>query len=198
MMWQKKFLARFVIILAVITAVTLSLLLGIYLEAQLKKVYPKILSGIERWQKKKDVINEDKLQDLYRVVEVLDGDTIKVEREGRTEKVRLLGIDAEELSEKNENNKCWANMAKNGLEEKIGGKDVDLVVDITQGEKDIYGRLLRDVYLGDEWINGWLMERGLAKVYEDYPSARNVELENLQQNAIKNIIGLWKGECIYE
>jgi len=187
MTWLKKFLARYRIILAVITAVILSLLLGIYLEAQLKKVYPRILSG-----------NEDKPQDLYRVVEVLDGDTIKVEREGKTEKVRLLGIDAEELSEKNQNNECWAETAKNGLEEKIGGKDVDLIVDITQGEKDIYGRLLRDVYLGDEWINGWLVERGLARVYEDYPSARNVELENLQQNAIKNIIGLWKGECIYE
>ena len=187
MMWQKKFLARFGIILAVITAITLSLLLGIYLEAQLKKIYPKILSG-----------NEDKPQDLYRVVEVLDGDTIKVEKEGRTEKVRLLGIDAEELNEKNENNKCFAKMAKNGLEEKIEGKDVDLIVDITQGEKDIYKRLLRDVYLGDEWINGWLVEMGLARVYEDYPSARNVELENLQQNAIKNIIGLWKGECFYE
>ncbi|KKQ69409.1 MAG: hypothetical protein US90_C0017G0028, partial [Candidatus Shapirobacteria bacterium GW2011_GWE2_38_30] len=37
MTWLKKFLARYRIILAVITAVILSLLLGIYLEAQLKK-----------------------------------------------------------------------------------------------------------------------------------------------------------------
>lgn len=189
MMQPKKFLVRYRIILAVITVVSLSLLVGIYLESQIKKNYPRIKSGVE--------VKEVKA-DLYRVVEVLDGDTVKIENQGEIESVRLLGIDAEELSEKNANNKCWAGRAKKELEIKILNKEVELKNDETQGDKDVYGRWLRDVFLEDIWINGWLVEQGLARVYRNYPSGRNQELEDLQQYAQTNVKGFWGEECFYD
>jgi len=82
---------------------------------------------------------------------VIDGDTITLE-DG--EKVRLIGIDTPERGDE-------------GYEESRDAL-ADLVLDKTvvlapqQSDRDTYGRLLRDVYTEDVFVNLYMVENGFA------------------------------------
>ncbi|MBD3359361.1 MAG: hypothetical protein GF365_01470, partial [Candidatus Buchananbacteria bacterium] len=79
----------------------------------------------------------------YLVTYVTDGDTIHVDINGTDEKIRLLGIDAPELS----GSECFATNAKNKLTELINNKKVSLMPDSQSADRDKYNRLLRYVIL---------------------------------------------------
>jgi micrococcal nuclease len=82
----------------------------------------------------------------YRVTGVSDGDTIKVVVRGRTERVRLIGIDTPELGRDGANDQCHARAARAAMERTVRGTRVHLRRDSTQANRDVYGRLLRYVY----------------------------------------------------
>jgi endonuclease YncB( thermonuclease family) len=75
-----------------------------------------------------------------RVVEVLDGDTVRIKSGDR---IRLEGFDAPEKEV------CGFEEAKKELEEWI----LDEVITIRKERKDYWGRRLGKVYLGDVLIN---------------------------------------------
>ena len=89
------------------------------------------------------------------VTHVFDGDSIEVEIEGRTEELRMIGINAPEGGE------CFGERARNALMAYLNREDVELAggsdVDVDQ-----YGRLLRYVYLDAENINGRMLADGNA------------------------------------
>lgn len=70
------------------------------------------------------------------VTRIVDGDTIVVTYGGRTDRVRVLGIDAPEKG------RCYANQATAEARRLAGGKQVRLVGDSSQAIRDRYGRLL--------------------------------------------------------
>ena len=85
-----------------------------------------------------------------KVMSVYDGDTIKVAFPlgGKMYiwNCRLNGIDTPELRTRNKKEKEFGYEVRNKLREKILGK----IVKISCDEFDKYGRLLVEVYLGDE------------------------------------------------
>ena len=85
------------------------------------------------------------------VVFVIDGDTITLEG---GEKVRLIGIDTPERGEDGYEE------AQQALTELVLDKTVMLVPQ--KSNRDIYGRLLRDVYVDDLFVNLYLIEAGYA------------------------------------
>lgn len=85
---------------------------------------------------------------------IVDGDTIVVEG---GERVRLLDIDTPENGEP-----CSAN-ATARLKGLIDGKEVALVSGVE--DKDVYGRLLRYVFLNDTLINVQMVREGWANLY---------------------------------
>jgi endonuclease YncB( thermonuclease family) len=94
------------------------------------------------------------------VVRVIDGDTIDVNLNGQTVRVRYIGMNTPESNEP-----CYAEAtAANALF--VQNKTVQLVKDVS--ETDIYGRLLRYVYVGDLFVNRALVEQGYAEVVS-YP-----------------------------
>jgi micrococcal nuclease len=95
------------------------------------------------------------------VARVIDGDTVELTTGDR---VRLIGIDAEEKGEK-----CYKE-AKDRLKELVEGKDVFLESDVQ--DKDRYGRLLRYVFLDDTFVNLLLVREGLAKMYIIKPNIK--------------------------
>jgi micrococcal nuclease len=102
------------------------------------------------------------------VIKVYDGDTITIcsklpypESPIYKFQVRLNGIDTPEMKSKNVDEKTMAKSARDYLSEKIMNKWVDLK-DV-QLEK--YGRILADVYLGEEKVNDLLLERRFAVKY---------------------------------
>jgi len=150
-----------------------------------KKINQPTLSSEE---KQKDVLSENKDRNLFLVTKVIDGDTIRLEN---GEVVRYIGIDTPEISKGKE---CFADEAKRKNEELVLGKTVRLEKDIS--ERDRYNRLLRFVYVDDQFVNEILVKEGYALAYTYPPDVKYSELfRKTEQEARENNRGLW-GECI--
>src|SRR5262249_38745737 len=96
------------------------------------------------------------------VARIVDGDTIVVRlATGRTERVRLIGIDTPELP-----NDCYARAARRAAATLASGRRVTLHGDSTQDLRDRYERLLAYVDLaGGTDLGRLLLARGDAVVY---------------------------------
>ena len=90
------------------------------------------------------------------VSRIIDGDTIEVtDGSGRTEKVRLIGIDTPERG------RCGYDESGDRLSKLILNSKVQLVPGGTD-DRDRYGRLLRYVDIGDVDAGRILIEEGFA------------------------------------
>jgi micrococcal nuclease len=126
--------------------------------------------------------------DGVRVVEVVDGDTIRVEVAGEQESVRLIGINAPERGE------CLADEATDRLRDLIGGDAVELVTDRT--DRDRYGRLLRHVEVDGVDVGAEVVRAGLA-LARDYPpdTTRSDEYAAAQRAAQDAGVGMWAADA---
>ena len=115
-----------------------------------------------------------------KVVGVSDGDTIKVMRLGRAERVRLYGIDCPE------NGQAFGNRAKQFTSQMVFGENV---VVKTHG-CDRYGRILGDVFLPDgRSLNQELVKNGFAWLFRKY--SNDEKLAKLEGEAKAAKVGLW-------
>lgn len=102
------------------------------------------------------------------VIKVYDGDTITIATRVYNDpimyrfSVRLLGINAPEIRTRDAAEKESAEAAQQELSDTVMGKYVTLK-NVTI-EK--YGRLLAEVYLGDQNISQFMLDRELAVPYE--------------------------------
>lgn len=146
--------------------------------------------------------HESKLKDIHLVIRVIDGDTFELENK---ERVRMLGIDT---PEKYESNKLDADAQRSGKDKKtiqklgelasdftkklIEGKKVTLVPEDNYDDKDVYGRLLRYVYLEDgTFVNKRIVEEGYANAYRKYKISKLDEFINSENEAREKHRGLW-------
>ena len=124
-------------------------------------------------------------KEAVRVNKVIDGDTIEVKIGNDLSRVRLIGIDCPEESQKY--GKEAAGFTKSFLS--FGNAELEFDVQI----KDRYGRLLAYVWSGDEMLNSLLLKNGLAVVTTYPPNVRYVDsFKKLQETARINKEGLWK------
>lgn len=86
----------------------------------------------------------------WRVSRVVDGDTIRVRRNGDELKVRLIGIDSPESVKPNSPIECYGVQASQFATERLDGAEVVLERDPSQQPKDRYGRTLAYVWLVDD------------------------------------------------
>jgi micrococcal nuclease len=133
----------------------------------------------------------------YRVVDVIDGDTIVVRRAGGHDvTVRLLGIDTPETHHPTKPVGCYGPEASAYTSRRLFGTVVTLEGDV-EGH-DIYGRRLAYVYLRGERFNDELLRRGYARLLVIDPNrahARTMLDEELA--AEHHHRGLW-GACARE
>jgi micrococcal nuclease len=124
------------------------------------------------------------------VIEVVDGDTVVLSN-GR--QVRLVGIQAPKLPLGRPGFEKWpmADEAKQALSELVLGKNVTLAFG---GQRvDRYNRLLAHLFTGDGgWVQGRLLERGLARVYS-FTDNRALVKEMLNQEVASRMKrdGIW-------
>jgi len=120
-----------------------------------------------------------------RVIRVIDGDTIEVLMEdGRTEKVRYIGVDTPERG------RPFYHEATDFNRKLVGGREVVLVRDVS--ERDRYGRLLRYVYVGDVFVNAELVREGYAMPLTIPPDVSKAdEFVRLAREAREAGRGLW-------
>jgi len=124
------------------------------------------------------------------VVKVIDGDTIEVDIDGTIYKVRYIGIDTPELNDKRAEFCALAQEATRYNQQLVEGETVWLEKDIS--ETDLYGRLLRYVYVDGIFVNAELVSQGLAwaKTYE--PDTKYWDyLEELEMEAKQAGRGIW-------
>lgn len=137
-------------------------------------------------------INKD--TKLFKVIEVVDGDTIKVLMNNKEETVRPIGIDTPEVADPRIPVQCFGVEASNKAKELLTGKNVILESDATQGERDKYGRLLRYVFLEDGTnFNKLMIEEGYAHeyTYKDNQYKYRNEFIEKEKEARENKRGLW-------
>lgn len=133
--------------------------------------------------------NTVKQELLFKVVKVVDGDTIKLEN---GEAVRYIGIDTPETVHPSKPIQCFGKEASDKNKELVEGKVVKLEKDIT--DRDKYGRLLFYVWVGDLFVNDYLVRQGYAYAYTYPPDVKyNEQFVQAQREAKENSRGLWAG-----
>jgi micrococcal nuclease len=130
-----------------------------------------------------------------KVERVIDGDTLKINLNGRTETVRLLLIDTPETVHPNKPVEPFGKEASNFTKQTLPPNS-DIQVELGIGERDKYGRLLAYVYKNGKMINEQLLEKGLARVAYVYPpNTKHIdEFRDIQSKAQKQAIGIWSIE----
>lgn len=124
------------------------------------------------------------------VTKVIDGDTFKI---ASGETVRLIGINAPEISNGSRKNECFSIKAKEYLQNLVLNKEVTLEKDISN--TDSFGRILRYAYLKDLFINEDLVKNGYAQAINYQPDTKyETTLQKAQSNAFLSQTGIWK-EC---
>ncbi len=134
-----------------------------------------------------------------RIVKVIDGDTVDVSMSGRTERVRLIGIDTPETKKPNTPIQCFGPEASKHINELLP-VDTPVLVQRDVEARDPYGRLLGYVYRTSDnlFVNQDLIINGFARPLSIAPNtAFASEFATLAQTAQNSKIGLW-GECASE
>jgi micrococcal nuclease len=124
------------------------------------------------------------------VLRVIDGDTIEVELDGRTEDIRYIGVDTPETVKPGEPVQCFGPEASAFNHELVEDRDVRLEFD--RELRDDYGRLLAYVFVGDRFVNAALIAGGYARTLEIEPNTSRAEqLGRLEDAAGAAGRGLW-------
>ena len=128
------------------------------------------------------------------LLSVTDGDTIRVSIDGRSEPVRLIGVDTPELLDPRKPVQCFAREASNHANELLTpGLSIGLEPDPTQDNRDKYDRLLRYVWLPDgRLFNLQTIAAGYAHEYTyDLPYKYQAQFKAAERQAREAEIGLW-------
>lgn len=128
-----------------------------------------------------------KAKDTIKVTKVVDGDTIELEG---GQKVRYIGIDTPETVDPNKKVQCYGKEASDKNKSLVEGKEVKLVKDVSETDK--YGRLLRYVYVGDTFVNDYLVRQGYANASSYPPDVKyQDQFTKAEKEARDNNRGLW-------
>jgi len=124
-----------------------------------------------------------------KVVDVVDGDTIKVllDQDGQTYTVRYIGMDAPEYTSQVE---YFGSEAAIKNVQLVFGKTIILIKDVS--EIDIYGRLLRYVLVDNVFVNYELVAQGYASTASFPPDTACIPtFQEAEQKASASKLGLW-------
>ena len=126
-------------------------------------------------------------QTLYRVLKVLDGDSLLVDKIGE---VRLIGVDTPEMYHPTKPVQYFAREASDFVRKRVEGQMVRLAFD--EERLDKYGRTLAYVYLGDgRCLNEEIIRQGYGFALTRFPFRYKKKYEQLEEAAKKQGLGLW-------
>jgi len=129
-----------------------------------------------------------------KIVKVVDGDTVDIDIDGHTERVRLIGVNTPETKHPTKPIECFGPEASAYLTQLLPkGTTVRIERDVEA--RDRYGRMLLYLYLGtnDLFINLDLVARGYGTPMSIEPNTfhRNDFVRAAAQAEAANV-GLWK------
>ena len=116
---------------------------------------------------------------IAKVVVVLDGDTVMVQRKGGLVKIRLAEIDAPEKAQ------TFGETSRRSLSDMVLGQQIK----VSSQAVDKYGRIVAHLDLDGLDVNAEQIRRGMAWEYSHFHG--NQELVALQEEAMQVPRGLW-------
>jgi micrococcal nuclease len=127
------------------------------------------------------------------VVKAIDGDTIVVRVDTRTDTIRLLGIDTPETHHPTKPVQCYGPEAAAYTKAHLEGRTVRLEDDVEP--RDLYGRRLAYIYVDGHRFNDVLLQRGYARLLVIPPNGSHARTMLAEELAAKRAgVGLW-GAC---
>ncbi len=146
----------------------------------------------------KNIINESQEEsnlDKVKLLRVIDGDTIEVSLEdGIKEIVRIIGIDTPEILYGETASDCFAQEARERMEELLFNGYISLEKNNVGEDRDKYERLLRFVSVNEEDVGSILIKEGYARAYPWFMHSKKENYKILEDVAKKRGRGIW-GEC---
>ena len=138
--------------------------------------------------------NQNSNKKWYKVWEVIDGDTIKINYEGKKTSVRILGINTPEKKNPFRPQECFGTEASKKAKEILWGKKVSIETDDNKSKFDKFGRLLGYVNIEGEGDFGKKMiHDGYAYeyTYHGRKYKNQKKYKEAQKYAEENELGLW-------
>ena len=129
----------------------------------------------------------------YKVVRVVDGDTIVVYYQGKHEKVRLLCVKTPESVHPDEKqNIPMGKVASRYTQKKLIGKYVNLEFEIKKLRGN-YGRLLAYIFVDGQNLNLDLVRQGLSPYYTKYGRSQkyDAKFRAAEKQARKEKLNIW-------
>jgi micrococcal nuclease len=135
--------------------------------------------------------------ELYKVTEVLDGDTFKVKIDSKEVTVRMLGINTPETIDPRKPPECFGKEASEETKSLLNHRQVKLALNPNREKTDKYGRILGYVYRDDGlFVNELLIKQGFAREYTvGKPYQFQKEFKDDQKEAKNAQKGLWSA-CV--
>ncbi|WP_282941705.1 thermonuclease family protein [Paenibacillus sp. RC67] len=129
-------------------------------------------------------------RESVKVERVVDGDTFEIKKDGKKEKVRLIGVDTPETKKENTPVMFYGKEASDYTTKRLENKTIELEWDVEK--RDQYKRYLAYVWIGDELFNRTLVQEGYARMATFPPNVKYVDLfKKDQEKARKQQKGLW-------
>lgn len=132
----------------------------------------------------------------FKLQDVIDGDTIRIQYKGSSEKVRFLLVDTPETNHETLGEQPFGPEAKAFTKELLEGEDT-VYIEFDVSYRDKYKRLLGYIYTEDGIsLQEELLKNGLARVAYIYdPNTKHVDsFKSIQQKAQQQAVGIWSVE----
>lgn len=128
----------------------------------------------------------------YKIIRVVDGDTIVVDYKGKAEKVRLLCVNTpESVHSDQKQNVPMGIVASNYAKKRLSGKYVDL--EFEGRKRGNYGRLLAYVFVAGDNFCIDLVRQGLSPYYTKYGHSQRYHkaFRKAEKYARNNNLNIW-------
>ena len=126
---------------------------------------------------------------LYQILEVVDGDTVKISEIGT---LRLIGIDTPETKDPRKVVQCFGKESSENAKKLLSGQKVWLEYDESKSKTDKYRRTLAYIFREDGYFyNLEAVKNGFAHSYREYPHPKLDEFNLAEKQAREGKIGFW-------
>lgn len=129
----------------------------------------------------------------YRVVEIVDGDTLGILIDGEPVRVRLVGVDTPETVHPTKPVEAFGKEASAFAKEELLDKEVLVAFDRESARQDRYGRALYHVYRAEDgaFANLRIVAEGHGHTYAQFPFQYEALFRKAERQAREAEKGLW-------
>ena len=132
----------------------------------------------------------------FPVSRIIDGDTVEIQDEGKTVKVRLIGVDTPETVHPSKPVEAFGKEASQFTTSLLKGQSVYLEYD--QEKVDKYGRRLAYLYRAPDglFVNLEIVRQGYGHAYTKYPFKHMEMFRSCEKEAREAARGLWVANSV--